>query len=97
MTAMWTVEAVCTSVLLEPCLCRRHVLHAVRAVVAVHLMGDTETTSDVQTMPAEVQPADWLERTTATLVPHQVENRVVKRRGHWWGGHLSCRSESSKY
>ena len=45
MTAVWTVEAVCTSVLLEPCLCRRHVLHAVGAVVAVHLVGDTETTS----------------------------------------------------
>ena len=70
--------------------------------MTVHLMGDTEPTPnntnagslhrhyksipDIQTVPAEVEPTDRLERATAALVPYKVEDRAVKGRGHWRGG-----------
>ena len=70
--------------------------------MTVNLMGDTKPTPDnaneerlyrhytsipdIQTVPAEVEPTDRLERATAALVPYKVEDRAVKGRGHWRGG-----------
>jgi len=101
MAAVRTVKTVGTSVFLQPGLCRGHVLHTVGTVVTVHLVGHTEPTSDVKAVSAEVKSADWLQRSTTTLVPHQVQNRAVKRRGDRWcwnhWSHALLRSESSKY
>ena len=56
-----------------------HVLHAVGTVVTVNLVGDTEPAPYVQTVPAEVEFGDWLEGAAATLVPHHLHHRHVKR------------------
>ena len=85
-TTMGAVKAVGTPVLLQACLCRGHVLHAVGTVVRVHLMAYTETTPDkqaltperhgllavpyVKTMSAEVQLAYWFEAATAATILH---------------------------
>jgi len=74
MSTVRTVKTIGTSVLLESSLGRGHVFHTVRAVVAVYLVRHTETTPDIKAVPAEVQPADWLEGPTAALVPHKVQH-----------------------
>ena len=43
-TAVGAIKTVGTTVLLQACLCRGHVLHAVGTVMRVHLMAYTETT-----------------------------------------------------
>ena len=42
--AVRAIKTVGTTVLLQACLCRGHVLHAVGTVMRVHLMAYTETT-----------------------------------------------------
>ena len=80
MVTVRAVEAVGAPVLLEPGLGAGHVLHAVGAVVAVHLVTNAEPAPDVQAVAAEVKLGDGLEAAAATLVAHQLLDTRVK-----WG------------
>ena len=78
-TAVGAIKTVGTTVLLQACLCRGHVLHAVGAVVTVHLVTHAEPAPDVQAVAAEIQLRDGLEAAAAALVPHQLLDTRIKR------------------
>ena len=80
-------------VFLEPSLSTWHIFHAIGTIMTVNLMRDTETTSNIQTMTAEIKFTNWLQCSTTTFESDQILDLLVKWRsdaGPEWtkGRHL---------